>query len=275
MIAFDAELVEVDGIDGVDGAAPAGVLVEADHGSRKADLRCAIEIVIGADEMDFHVRIETLPGEVGIDDEHGLAGGGPGGADGPGVGAGVGWGIGDSEFEGGASAGIEEGGDLGAHACHRAHVHVVDGAESVADDVDAGDGEDLAELRAEVSGVGLGVVVDATGEGVDVLAELRVLGVVPIAGAGGDSVGVKPAIEGELVFAPVFRAPATGFPVEADEEVALVLHLRVAVGVEHAFGGGGEDVRDAEFVPEDFIFGGGEEIGGEGEEDETAAHGFC
>jgi len=111
--------------------------------------------------------------------------------------------------------------------------------------------------------VGLGVSVDATGEGVDVLAEFGSLGGKPFASTGGDAVGVDPAVKGQLVFAPVFGAAATGFAVEAEEEVGLILHLRVAVGVEHVFGGFSEDVGDAEFIPEDFWIGGREEGGGE------------
>ncbi len=123
--------------------------------------------------------------------------------------------------------------DLAMHAFLRAHVHVVDGAQAVADYVDAGDGEHDASFGGDGVGVGFGVVIDAAREGVEVGAEGWVLGGVPGLSALGDAVELDPAVEREMVGAPIFGGAAARFAIEHQQQIALRLSLRPAFGIEH------------------------------------------
>ena len=260
---FHGELVEIDGVDGVDGAAPARPAVEADHGHREADLRGAIKIVAGTVQMHFHIAVERVaPGQMRVDEEHRLATGGVGWPDGPGVGAG-GQLVIERRAEFGNRAAALERRNLALHAFARAHVHIVDGAQGVADDIDAGNREDHAVLGADGIGMRFGEVVDAGREGVQVLAELRILRVIPELRAFGNAVRLHPAIQVQMRLSPVLRGAAPRFPVKKQQQVGLILRLRPPVSVEHGLTGGGEDVRDTVLVPEDLGFRRGDTSGGE------------
>ena len=103
-------------------------------------------------------------------------------------------------------------------------------------------------------------VVHAAREGIEILAELGVLRVVPGFRQFGNAVQLHPAIELEMCRSPVFGCTAARLAVEPQNEIGLVLHLRPAVGMEHVFARGGKDVGDAVLVPEDFGFTGSEAL---------------
>src|SRR5262249_13202890 len=70
------ELEEIHRVDGVDRTTPTGVAIETDDGDGETDLRRAVQIVVGADEVNFHVAIERVaPCQVWIDEEHRMAAG--------------------------------------------------------------------------------------------------------------------------------------------------------------------------------------------------------
>ena len=65
------------------------------------------------------------------------------------------------------------------------------------------------------------------------------------------AVGPHPAVGIEILLAVELGAAAARLRVEAEQQLGVGLHLRVAVGVEQARMIGREDVRDAVAVPQD------------------------
>ena len=129
LAVLHGQLVEIHCVDGVYSSAPARGPVETYHGSGKADLRRAIKVIAGPDQLHLHVPVERVtPGQVRIDDQHRLPAGRMCRPDGPGVGF-------TGEFLlllGGrvTHIGVAQGRiHFGAHACHGSHVHVVDRAQ--------------------------------------------------------------------------------------------------------------------------------------------------
>ena len=255
---LQGDLVEVAAVDAVDGLGKGHIVRHREAQNWEADLAAAVEIQAWGVQVGFVVGVPILPGEVWVHDHHGVATGRFCGADGPGVGAYA------------ACNSAASGGRLG-DAGHAREVAEVDDTVEVPDHVRAADGEGAFAFLIESIGVAAGVFVEAVGEGVQVAAELRGLLVVPVEATFGDAVEVDPLVGVEEFVAPVFAGASSGFAVELEDEVAVGLHLGVAVAEEEPFSRLGVYVRDAVGVPEDFGFGWrGEQGRGCGEEEQGA-----
>ena len=144
-------------------------------------------------------------------------------------------------------------GDFRVHPRARSHVAVMHGAQPMPDDIAARPRQHARVLGANRSGVLRGKFVDAARKLVEVLAELRILRVVPDSRARGHAVQLHPPIELEVgVAAPVLCRPSARFAVEAQQKVCVITHLRPAVCVEQRLAVGRIDVRNAVPIPENF-----------------------
>ena len=129
----------------------------------------------------------------------------------------------------------------------------MNGAQRMPDDIDARHRQHARVLGANRCGVLRGKLVDAARKLVEVLAELRILRVVPGSRALGHAVELHPSIELEVgIAAPVLCRPSARFAVEAQQQVCVIAHLRPAVCVEQRLAVGRVDVRNAVPIPENF-----------------------
>ena len=112
-------------------------------------------------------------------------------------------------------------------------------------------GSDL-DLVGEPLWVLPGVGVDPSRKGVQVGAEVRALCRVPLAGAARVPMVRSNRSDSDSALAPILGRPSSGLAVEAQEKVAVGVHLRPAKGEEEIDGVIGEDVRHSPGVPEEF-----------------------
>ena len=118
------------------------------------------------------------------------------------------------------------------------------------EDVLGSDREHDLDLVGEPLRVLPSIGVDPSRKGVQVGAEVRALRRVPLAGPARGAHGSQPPIRLQEALPPVLGRPSPGLPVEAQEQVAVAVHLRPAEGVEEADVVVSEDVRHTPGVPE-------------------------
>ena len=169
--------------------------------------------------MHLHVAVERVaPGQMRVDEEHRVAARRFGRADRPGVGSRrklVVIGRGGPSPRSVRALILEQRSDFRVHPRARAHVAVMHGAQRMLHDVDARHGQHDTKLGADRARVLRRKLVDTARKLVQVLAELRILRVVPAFRALRHSVQLHPSIELEVgVAAPVFRRTPARFAVQ-------------------------------------------------------------
>ena len=232
----EGELVEVDRVDGIDRVGPAQAIVEGDAQEVLAHEGRPGGIDAGSVEVGLEPGEEVAPGEVGVGQQQGVAAGRVGGRYGPGVRTGL---------------VVLEALAHGLGLRRADHEREVEDPLGVGEHVRGSHREHDAALGIEPFAMRLGVVVHALCEGLQVPPPFGSLLAEPGQGARGHAHAQDPLVRVHVLLAPVLGGPAPGLAVEAQDQVALRLHLGPAVGVEERLVIGGEDVGHAVGVPED------------------------